>query len=334
MAAQLRKIQTGNPMRTGKNNTGSEIAKYYILKQSTNADEVAVASAVTDSLVGVSVENIANGNSASYQAGGKGVAYAGAAVAVGALLTTDSSGRAVTATQSASSTQNLIGRAVTAASGANQLIEIELFKVATAFVGSSTVATKTALKAIAVADRYNGQLVHVQADDSLWVYNSTSTAVEDTADELVQTPDGAPATGRWLRADKCFVMKIPFSYANSDGDALETIPAGFILRIAGMPFWEIEADMTGGSSSAIGISTNITGYETGGDILGGATGDVAATLVAGVAAGTIGGELNDTTGLHDLLFVAASEFQFDAITSAFTAGNGFVCVPVVQVHTA
>ena len=62
--------------------------------------------------------------------------------------------------------------------------------------------------------------------------------------------------------------------------------------------------------------------------------DNAATLVTGVTPGTIGDELVDAQGLHDLLFVAASEVQFDRITDAFTAGAGFACIPVIATLTA
>jgi hypothetical protein len=196
---------------------------------------------------------------------------------------------------------------------------------------ASTVATRTALKAIAAAARYEGQTVLVQSDNSLWTFEASNTGTTDTAEELLIEPTAG--TGAWVRADKSFIMKIPISYANTDGEAIETIPAGFALRLAGFPYWEVTTGFTGGSSSAIGISTNISGYETGGDLLGGASGDVAATLVAGDIAGTLGGELDDNVGFQALLFIAASEFQFDRITSAFTAGAGFACVPVVQCAT-
>lgn len=329
---QPRVIDQPSCFRSGYNGSGSDISAGYILKDDgTNTDGVALATAVTDTIVGVSVETISDGKTQSYQMDGKAWVYSGGAISKGDLLTVDATSRAVVASQSASSTQNLLGRAVTAATGAGEKVEVELFKVVTAFVGSSTVADKAALKAIAAANRYNGQLVLVQADGSLWRFHSTSTAAEDTADELVQEPSAG--SGRWLRADKAFIMKVPLSYANSDGDALETIPAGFALRLTGQPYWEVTTGFTGGSSSAIGISTNITGYEAGGDILGGASGDVAATLVAGDTPGTIGDELGDQVGFHALLLEAASEIQFDAITSAFTAGAGFVCLPVVQCQT-
>jgi len=191
---------------------------------------------------------------------------------------------------------------------------------------SSGVADKAALSALVAAVRYDGLLVMVRADGSMWRFVAASTATEDEGQELVIQPDAG--TGRWLAADKYKVLKLPIAYTTTDGEAILTVPAGFALRIAAMPFWEITTDFTGGASSAIGVSTSITGYETGGDILGGATGDVAATLVAGIAAGTQGGELDDNVGLHDLVFVAADELQFDRITSAFTAGAGFVRLPV------
>ena len=87
-------------------------------------------------------------------------------------------------------------------------------------------------------------------------------------------------------------------------------------------YWEITADWTGGSSSAIGIS-GPSPHNTKGDLLGGGSGDVAATLVAsaGVALGTIGA---DTAA--GVMLKAADTVKFDRITSAFTAGTGFVHV--------
>jgi hypothetical protein len=191
---------------------------------------------------------------------------------------------------------------------------------------ASTVADRTALKAIAAAARYEGQTVLVQSDNSMWTFEASNTATTDTAEQLLIEPTAG--TGAWVRADKAFIMQIPISYANTDGQAIETIPAGFALRLAGFPFWRVTTTFAGGSSSAIGLSTNVTGYETGGDLLGGATGDTA--LSAGLVAGTLGGELDDHVGFQALLLVAASEIQFDRITSAFTSGAGFACIPVVQ----
>lgn len=191
---------------------------------------------------------------------------------------------------------------------------------------SSGVADKAALSAIAAASRHNGMLVLVRDDGSLWRFDSSDATAEDEAQELVIAPDAG--TGRWLRADKTAILKLPIGFGTADGEAILTVPAGFALRYAGLPFWEVTTAWTGGSSSAIGVSTNVSGYDTAGDVLGGAAGNVLADLTAGVQPGTIGAEMDNLTDLQAQVFVEDDEFQFDRITSAFTAGAGFVCLPV------
>lgn len=322
----------GTDFRGGYNGSGSDISTGYILKHDgTNTDGVELATAATDSIAGVSTETIENGKTRSYQRDGKTWVYAGETLTPGQKVTADATSRAVAiSAASAANFENVLGTVVTAGDAGDK-VEVELEIGGKAYVAASTVADRAALKAIAAANRFEGQEVVVQSDYSRWVFDADGTQAEDTADELVQQPSAG--SGRWLRNDKAFIMKVPLSFANSDGDALETIPAGFCLRLTGQPYWEVTTAFTGGTSSAIGISTNITGYEAGGDILGGASGDVEATLTAGDKPGTIGDELGDQVGFHALLLEENSEIQFDAITSAFTAGAGFVCLPVVQCQT-
>lgn len=187
--------------------------------------------------------------------------------------------------------------------------------------------TKAALKSIGVKARVDGQLFYCKADRSLWTFVSDSAVAADGADELVLVPTAG--AGRFLRADRSFVARLAFSFATTDAFALLTVPEGFALRLASFPWWEITADMTGGTSSAIGASTSKTGYDTKGDLIGGAAGNVAAGLTAGIRPGTIGGEL-DNTGFHEILLVEAETIRFDRITSAFTAGSGFINVPLIQ----
>lgn len=197
---------------------------------------------------------------------------------------------------------------------------------------TSGVADKTALKGIAAASRHDGMLVMVRADGSLWRFVAASTLSSDEAEELAIEPSAG--AGCWLRADKAAVLKLPIGFGTADGAAILTVPAGFVLRLTGFPFWDITTSFTGGSSSAIGVSTDVTGYDTKGDLLGGASGDVLAGLTAGIRAGTLGGELDDHVGFQALALVEGDEIQFDRITSAFTAGAGFVCVPVAIMQPA
>ena len=122
-------------------------------------------------------------------------------------------------------------------------------------------------------------------------------------------------------------LKLPFTFATADAAVLLTIPTitnGAVgLQIDSL-FWEITTSFTGGASSAIGISSTNANYNTKGDLLGGASGDVAATLVStGLTykGGTIGAKFGSN---GKVVLVAGDVIRFDRITSAFTAGAGFV----------
>lgn len=185
----------------------------------------------------------------------------------------------------------------------------------------SSTATVTSLKAIPPKLRHLGLTKVVEADRSVWFFDSASALTGD--DLLVATPGSG--SGRWLRAPGRAVLRLPFTFATADAAVLLTVPTGCELRLWDL-YWEISADMTGGSSSAIGASSNKTGYTTKGDLLGGAAGDVAAALTAALspAIGTIGAKV-DADDLR-AVFIAANTIRFDRITSVFTAGAGNVCV--------
>lgn len=311
----------------GYNGTGSTIAAHYVLKDdATNLDGVALATASTDTILGISTESMTDKTTASYQSDGKALVYSGGVIAKGDLLTVDSTSRVVKASAPSTTAQNYVGRAVTAAGSAGLLVEVELFKVQQSWIGASTVANRTALKAIAAADRYNGQLVIVQSDRSSWVFNSASSA-SDTTENLVCTPGAG--TGRWMRSDKVVDLKLTVSKDNTDAETLFTVPVGFRLALL-KSFWEPTADWTGGSSSAVGLSSDQTApaLNTKGDILGGAGGDVAAGLLAAaVITGTIGAKMAAPAAV----LLAGKVIRFDRITSAFAAGTGFAHVIVEQI---
>lgn len=121
-------------------------------------------------------------------------------------------------------------------------------------------------------------------------------------------------------------VKIPFTFAMADATILLTIPAlvngasgVFVERL----YWEITTPFTGGSSSAIGVSSTNSLWNTKGDFLGGATGDVAATLVATGALykGTSGTKVTSTSLAY---LLPGDSLRYDKITSAFTSGSGFI----------
>lgn len=319
--SQPRTVSGPYDFRTGHNGTATEIPAGYILKDdATNIDGVTLATANTDVLIGVSCEGIKAGCSESYQNRGKAWVYAGDTVAKGDLLTCDSTSRAVKASVgSVSVQQNMLGRAVTDGIVGDK-IEVELFNVVPAFVTSPVVANATAMKAIAAASRWNG-LELIKADDQThWIFNEASSAA-DTTENLVITPTAG--SGRWIRADKVFHLKLAVSSATADAATLFTVPAGMKLKVDDA-YWEITADFTGGSSSAIGVSSDLAPHETKGDLLGGSSGNVLADLTAaiGTTAGTLGTSF--TAAPKMAVLTAGKIVRFDRITSAFTAGSGFV----------
>jgi len=183
-------------------------------------------------------------------------------------------------------------------------------------------ATLSALKDNNPRSRSNGQLAVVLADGSVWRFVEASTLTGD--DVLIVTPTDAPSAGRWVRAPGAAKLVLPITYATADATALLTLQAGTVLNLREL-FWTITTSFTGGSSSAIGVSSNKTGFSTKGDLLGGASGNVLADLTTTLSptVGTIGAGF-DTLAKRRALWVATNTIRFDKITSSFTAGVGAV----------
>lgn len=193
---------------------------------------------------------------------------------------------------------------------------------------AKTVATVTAMRAIPTKRSVDGMIVRVAADNSLWQF---STACALTGDNILVAEPSDSGAGAWLRMPGAVELLLPFTFATADAAVLLTVPTGALLRIHEF-FWQISADMTGGAASAIGVSSNkteVTSFVGKGDLLGGATGDVAATLTATLgsvyAPGTVGTDW-DTLAKRRCLWKPANTILFDRITSAFTAGAGNVVV--------
>jgi len=130
--------------------------------------------------------------------------------------------------------------------------------------------------------------------------------------------------GRYVRDDAAVALKLPIGFATADAAALFKLPDDATHRLVlERLFWEVITGFTGGSSSAIGVSASQSPYTTKGDLLGGSGGDVAATLVSGVKGGTIGADFG-SNGV--IVLNPGAIIRFDRITSAFTAGAGYVHV--------
>lgn len=208
------------------------------------------------------------------------------------------------------------------------------------------VATVAALKAIPTIDgtaatattrpRYmtvpQGREERVRSlNGRLFAWHPTSTVTAD--DQLVIIPDdrnvlvdtalSASLAGRWLAVPGQMVdLALACDYTKADAATLYTMPTGANMRLV-PGYWEVTTGFTGGSSSAIGLSSDQTGHTTKGDLLGGSGGDVTATLgsVADYIEGTIGADI-----AAGVILKAGKLVRFDRITSVFTAGAGYAHV--------
>jgi hypothetical protein len=147
-----------------------------------------------------------------------------------------------------------------------------------------------------------------------------------TYDQIANYP---PAIASAIAGQGRFTLTLTVGFANTDAQVLYTVPAGLRLSIE-RALWEVITPFTGGSSSAIGLSSSNASYNTKGDLLGGASGDVLAGLTAGFK-GTIGAKAA-TQGV--IVLVAGDTIRFDRIVSAFTAGAGFAHLPCTIIPAA
>jgi hypothetical protein len=128
-----------------------------------------------------------------------------------------------------------------------------------------------------------------------------------------------------------FWLRLPIDFNLADAAVLYTVPASLPgVAAAGVKMnveracWHVDTSFTGGMASAIGISSDDADYNTKGDILGGAAGDVAATLVS-TGRYLIGGTVGAKFGSNGAVTIASGKvIRFDRITSVFTTGVGAV----------
>jgi len=98
--------------------------QYTFVKR--GSGDVVVQCDAGEAAIGVLWNDPASGRAATVIVGGEPMVYAGAAVAVGAEVTPDAEGRAVTAT----STDEVVGIARSAAGAADELVTVEFLSTA------------------------------------------------------------------------------------------------------------------------------------------------------------------------------------------------------------
>jgi hypothetical protein len=156
-----------------------------------------------------------------------------------------------------------------------------------------------------------------------------ATAVDATA-QLILNPIVGSASGQWQCVDPFFVLQFnsnTITSALANNATLFTVPTGY--RIAPVRFvLEVGTSWTGGTNSAIGISSDNAAYNTAGDLFGGAGGNVAADLTTGGFRGTNGTKMAAMYATQPpVVLVAGNVMRWNRIVDAFAAGNGVLSVP-------
>lgn len=137
---------------------------------------------------------------------------------------------------------------------------------------------------------------------------------------------------RALLAGGFLHLKLAVDFNKADAAVLWTTPSGYRFEVQNA-YWEVTLGWTGGSSSAIGLSSSGAGLTTKGSLLGNTAGNLAADLVTTgpLAKGTRGsaftgataGIFAATSDTGGVVLVGGDTVRFDRIASAFTAGTGF-----------
>lgn len=199
--------------------------------------------------------------------------------------------------------------------------------------------TKTA--ALALTEKnWNGR-IWIGNKPYVWAPDCT---VEDASNELVMRPTAksdSASPGRFVAEGPQHILDLSFSKDTADGAALFTVPTGVVMQILAL-HWNITTSMSGGTSSSIGVSSNKTGFTAKGCLLGGAAGDVAATLTA-AASPTLGtrGFLAAPAGsriVQETVAVATQSctptFAVQQLLYAKTIGTGAAGVKAAKINGA
>ena len=114
-------------VRSKFNNTGVDIAAHTVVMLDSTEDYVTLTSATTDPIYGVAVSGIPDGEWGDVQVMGRAKVLSGAAIAVpGGRVMADNTGRAIDWTAVAGTNANVLGLCETTASGAAEIVEVEL----------------------------------------------------------------------------------------------------------------------------------------------------------------------------------------------------------------
>jgi len=121
-----RRMVPSDGVRAYKNVNVAAIPAKRIVKATAVTEEMDLATAVGDVILGVTMAAVPPGLYGDVQSEKKGIVTSGAAIVAGVRLTTDAAGKAITSSPGAGVNHGFLGIAKSAASAIDQDVEVEL----------------------------------------------------------------------------------------------------------------------------------------------------------------------------------------------------------------
>lgn len=120
------------------------------------------------------------------------------------------------------------------------------------------VTTLAVLKQTPADRRVDGQMVHVQSDNTRWQWEADAVCTGDNV--LAVTPNDNPSTGRWMRMPGHAMLAVTFYATTPSGTNLLTIPSNTILQLSDFAV-RVSQRFTGVATALAGLSSsNVVGH--------------------------------------------------------------------------
>ncbi len=177
---------------------------------------------------------------------------------------------------------------------------------------TSVYANAAAVEALK-AEMHDGVIL-VNGTPFIWI--PASTANDSTKQVSIRpTAIDSGDPGRFEILGRSFALNMAVTYQTANDAVLFTVPTGFRLVVQRL-FYRV-SDGFVNASGRVGASSSNAAYNTAGDLIGGAGGDAAAALAAGVRGGTIGTKFGSNGAVE---LVAGDTIKWNVIAPGYTAG--------------
>jgi hypothetical protein len=166
----------------------------------------------------------------------------------------------------------------------------------------------------ALTSDFHDGVILVNGVPFIWVPASTANdATKQVSIRPTSIDSGDP--GRFEILSRSFALNLAVTYQTADNAVLFTVPTGFRL-VAERLFYRVGSSFIH-PDGRVGASSSNAAYNTAGDLIGGAGGDAAAALTAGVRGGTIGAKFGSNGAVE---LVAGDTIKWNVIAAGYTAG--------------